>query len=258
MIKAILFDLGGTLFDFARMDTRGVFEAAGRRTYDYLLSKGHTPPPFRRYFRTSYNSVILSYLWSLVRRREFNVYHLLPRVCRKMKIEIDAATQEELAGIWYQPCMEQSSVADDVIPSLRKFQERGYRLAIVSNTFIPGFILDRQLARHGLLEFFPHRIYSSEVGRCKPHPLPFELALRAVDATPDHAIFVGDTVRTDILGARRLGIRTVLRQVNGKARSHFLADHVIRSISDLHPILPAIPATPTEELPPLEDLAYEA
>src|SRR5687767_295472 len=111
MIKAILFDLGGTLFDFARMDTRAALEAAGRRTYDYLLSKGHTPPSFRRYFRTSYNAVILNYLWSLVRRREFNVYHLLPKVCRKMKIEIDAATQEELAGIWYQPCMEQSSVA---------------------------------------------------------------------------------------------------------------------------------------------------
>ena len=30
MIKAILFDLGGTLFDFARMDTRADRLAAGR------------------------------------------------------------------------------------------------------------------------------------------------------------------------------------------------------------------------------------
>ncbi|HEX2971828.1 MAG TPA: HAD family hydrolase [Tepidisphaeraceae bacterium] len=258
MLKAILFDLGDTLFDFAPMDTRAVFEEAGHKTYAFLEDRGHKLPPFRRYFRTQYSAVRWSYLWSKIRRREFNSFDLLGKICRRMNIELDDATLRELAWLWYSPITAYTSVAADVIPTLTQFRDRGYKLAIVSNTFIPGFVLDKHLSLHNLLEFFPTRIYSSEIGYRKPHPRIFEMALQAVGVSPADAIFVGDLVKTDIVGARRAGIPAILRQPFATSTQHRLADFVIRRISDLHQILPALGAPAADDLLPTEELAYES
>ena len=72
MLKAILFDLGDTLFDFEPMNRSEVFETAGRKTYDFLASMGHSLPPFKRYYKSQVWIVRWAYLWSVLRRREFN------------------------------------------------------------------------------------------------------------------------------------------------------------------------------------------
>jgi putative hydrolase of the HAD superfamily len=258
MLKAILFDLGDTLFDFEPMDTRAVFEQAGRRTYDYLQQRGHALPPYRRYFRMQYSAVRWSYFWSKIRRREFNAFDLLGQVCRRMDLCLDEPTLRELSWLWYFPVTTYSSVAADVIPTLSKLRDRQFKLALVSNTFIPGFVLDRHLELHSLLDFFPTRIYSSEVGYRKPHRRIFQMALDAVGVNPEEALFVGDLVKADIVGARRVGMRAILRHPFATSRSHRLADFVIRRVSDLHEIIPALSSPPPADLPAVEDLAYEA
>ena len=45
---------------------------------------------------------------------------------------------------------------------------------------------------------------------CKPHPAIFHQALRSVGVDPSDAMFVGDTVDTDIVGGNRIGMRTAL------------------------------------------------
>jgi len=258
MLKAILFDLGDTLFDFEPMDTRAVFEQAGRRAYAYLQARGHMLPSFRRYYWTQYLAIHWSYLCSKIRRREFNSFDLLVRMCARMNLALDDATLRQLAWQWYSPITEYSSVAPDVIPTLTRLRDRGFKLALVSNTFIPGFVLDQHMELHGLLEFFPVRVYSSEVGYRKPHPRIFHLALRPLRVPPSKAIFVGDLVKTDIIGAHRLGMRTVLRQPFATSRQHPLADFVIRRISELHRIIPSIGAPTRPEIPQVEEeLAYE-
>ena len=61
MLKAILFDLGDTLFDFEPMNRAEVFETAGRKTYDFLASMGHTLPPFKRYYKSQVWTVRWAY-----------------------------------------------------------------------------------------------------------------------------------------------------------------------------------------------------
>jgi putative hydrolase of the HAD superfamily len=52
-------------------------------------------------------------------------------------------------------------------------------------------------------------VLSSDVGKRKPHPAMFERALAELDAGPDEALFVGDRLDADVLGASRVGMRTV-------------------------------------------------
>ena len=81
----------------------------------------------------------------------------------------------------------------------------------------------------------------SEMARsCKPHPEIFRQALCAVGVDPTEAMFVGDTVDTDIVGGNRLGMRTSLLLAgeftlgegsNDDPESH--PDHRIDSLLDV-------------------------
>src|SRR5688572_31512130 len=103
MLKAILFDLGDTLFDCKKMERHAAFEQAGKQTYAYLQSLGCTLPSYKRYFRIQALAVYTSYAWSAIRRRELNTFDLLAKLCRKMKLTLGEHQLRDLAWRWYSP-----------------------------------------------------------------------------------------------------------------------------------------------------------
>ncbi len=94
------------------------------------------------------------------------------------------------------------------------------------------------LVREALgLDAFLHSFTSSEeVGATKPDPRPFRAALAKAGVAPEEAIHVGDRPDRDVLGARGVGMRTILRR-----RSPGLpdggADH---AVDDLRHALPIV------------------
>jgi putative hydrolase of the HAD superfamily len=246
-LRAILFDLGDTLIDFEPMDTRGVFREAARQTYDFLRNRGFEPPPFETYCRRQFQAVRWAYFWAKLRRREFNSLQILRSFCDSVGASLSDADLHELAWLWYAPLVEHSGVEEGLADTLATLRDRGYRLGLVSNTFVDGAIHDRHLALHGLLDFFPVRVYSSAVGYRKPDPRIFRTALDRLNVTASEAMFVGDLVKTDIVGARRAGMVTVLKLPWGGARAGRVADFVIRQVSDLPDVLTKFDRTGTSE-----------
>lgn len=112
-------------------------------------------------------------------------------------------------------------------------------MGIVSNTFIAGPILDRHLELVGMGDQIPTRIYSSEFGYRKPNPVIYKAALEAIGSTARQTMFVGDVVKNDVLGPAKFGMKTALKLKPGRNYGNAVrhADHVIRRISDLVPIL---------------------
>ncbi|HEX7254766.1 MAG TPA: HAD family hydrolase [Gaiellaceae bacterium] len=92
---------------------------------------------------------------------------------------------------------------------LEALRARGLKLALVSNTASPEWLLLPVLERQGLVERVDAVVLSSEVGKRKPHPAIFERALAELDVRPERALFVGDRVDADVFGASRAGMRTV-------------------------------------------------
>jgi HAD superfamily hydrolase (TIGR01509 family) len=92
---------------------------------------------------------------------------------------------------------------------LEALRGRGLKLALVSNTASPEWLLEPILERQGLVERLDAIVLSSEVGRRKPHPAIFERALEELGVAAGQAVFVGDRLEADILGASRVGMKTV-------------------------------------------------
>lgn len=93
-------------------------------------------------------------------------------------------------------------VYGEVRPCLERWQQRGLKLAVVSN-------FDSRL--HDLLEALELRqhleavVISSEIGAAKPSPRPFEAALERLGVAASEAWHIGDSAE-DGLGATAAGI----------------------------------------------------
>lgn len=81
------------------------------------------------------------------------------------------------------------------------------RVAIVSNS---EGMLERLFERLGVLGHFDLVVDSGKVGIEKPDPRIFRLALDAFAIPKERALHLGDSVATDIVGARSAGLRVGL------------------------------------------------
>ena len=96
---------------------------------------------------------------------------------------------------------------EDVPDVLRDIHARGIMIGLISNTQRCLASFQTHFALEGL---FSVALSSSEHGFMKPHPSIFEAALERVDAVPEEAVMVGDSLLHDIEGARSIGMRGVL------------------------------------------------
>ncbi len=93
------------------------------------------------------------------------------------------------------------------------------------------------LESDGLLEYFSAFTFSDETGFPKPDARMFERTLAALGATPEEAAHVGDTPRTDIAGAKALGLLAIRCAAAEDHREPPEADFVIRDHRELPELL---------------------
>lgn len=119
----------------------------------------------------------------------------------------------------------------DVLPALRELRDRGLRLVVVSNW---DCSLPEWLDRAGIGELVDGSVSSAVVGEAKPAPAVFEAGLRLAGCDAAEALFVGDSVDNDVLGARAAGLRAVLVQRAGQPP---LGVETVRSLGELSAIV---------------------
>lgn len=106
-----------------------------------------------------------------------------------------------------------------------------HKLALVANIWSPKQAWLEEFKRAGIEGVFHHMVFSSDFGRIKPSPLLYQKALQGVGARPEDAIFVGDSLRYDMEGAKKAGMTTVW--VTPEPTPHPCVDHAIRVIQEL-------------------------
>ncbi len=238
-IEAVIFDIGGTLLDFAQPESLVQLRAGLHSIHAHLTSTGLHLPPYTVYRRRLERRALRAYLFSRLRGAELDPMRLLHEGHARMGIALEAAAVADLGKRLYAPTKAIARAHPETAGALSALRRRGYRLAIISNTIAPPVGLEDHLADEGLLEYFPVRIFSCVLGVPKPHPRIFRAALDALAMPAERAVYVGDKPKIDVRGARRVGMGAVLRHAPGLPPPPGpAADAVIRQIVDLLGLLP--------------------
>jgi len=238
VIRGVLFDLGDTLIDFGRLDIDRLFAEGAQLAYDYLRRLNQPLPDFSIFHRRQLRAIRYRWLISRFTGKEFNSMEILGRISREMGQNLTTRQTEELAWLWYEPLSKCAKVEEGLTGVLDELQRRSLQLAIVSNTFVPGAVLDRHLNQLGLLDYFPVRIYSCDVNYRKPNWRIFSICLEKMNLLPKEAMFVGDQLKVDIAGAKRIGMISVLKDPTGKKKHwRIRPDYRITSLKQLPEII---------------------
>ncbi len=202
MIDAVLFDWGGTLDDGAWSDeialnaNRAGLAAIGRQDID--------PQLINDWFERNEDA------FRLDSTDEINLVEITRAYLDAVGCVVTGGELEAYMVAWQVVASGEVRLHPDVRRLLAGLRSRGLRIGLISNTFAPGRLLTPRLEKDGIGEAIDVIVFSSEYGKRKPHPAIFEAALEELGVSPERALFVGDQPVADIMGAKGVGMKTVL------------------------------------------------
>jgi putative hydrolase of the HAD superfamily len=198
----VLFDLGHTLMDWTWDDDLLV---AGHRAG--LEAIGQYSEPAAEALTARYLDEARLQDWDAVEEVEY------PALTRTMLADVGVDVDEDglvrfldAEHAAWAPARKIGSMSEALLDSLR---DRGLKTGVVSNTWDPRWLLERDLEQMQLLSRLDTVVLSSDVGVRKPRPEIFDRALAELDVEPGRAVFVGDRLDADIRGAAGLGMTTI-------------------------------------------------
>jgi len=205
-IEAVTFDFWNTL----------VWEAPGRlvegrlRAWAGLLEEAGIRAEAGR-LAAAHEVAFSEYQAAWKANRQYVVADATARMLAELGLEVDEALRHALARSFGEAgAGTELHLADGVGQCLRTLRSQGLALGIVCDIGLtPSPTLLGLLDRWRLLELFDGWAFSDEVGVYKPEPGIFLVALEQLGAKPEHAAHVGDRFRTDVAGARALGMVSV-------------------------------------------------
>lgn len=210
MIQAVLFDLDDTLCD----DTGQMFESI--REVASLVPGGDPAEIAAGYWRISHR------FWT------YEIHHRPPEPLEKIRemlwgqtlseagVEHTLAQLVELAARYGEAREKTPPPFPDAEPTLQALQQRGLKLAIVTNGVSESHT--GKLARLGLGHFFETVLMPDLTGFAKPDPRQFHLACQRLGVEPEHTAHVGDSLVSDVGGAVGAGLTAVWFNPEQKAR----------------------------------------
>jgi putative hydrolase of the HAD superfamily len=217
MIKAVIFDLDNTLVDFMAMKRQAVDAAINA-----MIDAGLKLPvdDARKRIDKIYKE----------RGIEFqNVFdQLLYDVFKKVDYKILSA-----GVIAYRRAREAALVPyPHVYMTLTELLKMGLKLAVISDA--PAREAWLRLSYLNFHHLFDLVLTFDDTGERKPSPVPFKKALKLLGLRPEEALMVGDWAERDMVGAAKVGMKTVFAKYGdtfGTVETH--ADYDINDISEL-------------------------
>ena len=224
MIEAVTYDFWETI---AREAQETLLERRTRAWSELLRDSEVPPETVRRTFEETWR--IHSEHWRA--GKQFTPVMAVERAVEDLGVAVPDALRSELVEAF----ADAGATADLIInegleETLSELKLRGVRTGIICDVgFTTGEQLREFLDRRGILTLFDGWAFSDEVGVYKPDPAIFARALYSLDDVPaDRALHVGDLRRTDVAGARAIGMTSVrYRGANDDAEDLPDADHVI-------------------------------
>jgi len=187
MVKAIIFDLQGTLVE------NGVFPSPMKQA-KYVL---RIDSPF--------SDFVMRFERAFMTGKHPSLKDGFAKVCEEFRITPKDFILEKLVGLWNKNKLL-SKVYPDTLPLLKELHGK-YKLVLVAN--IDCFSTE-MVDKHKLREYFDEVLLSCDMGMLKSDKEFYKSILDKFDVDPSEALVIGDSIESDMETARHSGINGIL------------------------------------------------
>jgi putative hydrolase of the HAD superfamily len=223
-IKAVLFDLGDTLWHFPAMPPAMEIRTLTMQRIGGLLGTWGVPLEgdlrflgreirlgVERADRVAYESDCAS--------PDFN--EVVRGVANGMGLDINYDQGAALWDAWNIGGITLGrTMFDGAYETLDWLRDHGYRLGCVTNRVFGGPRFVEELQELRLDTYFESTAVSCDMGYMKPHPKIFQYALDEMKVAADEAVMVGDSLRADVEASQALGMTAIWRRTRKHDRPH--------------------------------------
>ncbi|NJE04970.1 TIGR02253 family HAD-type hydrolase [Thermococcus sp. M36] len=120
----------------------------------------------------------------------------------------------------------------DAVETIRALKDLGLHIGIITDS--DNDYIEAHLKALGIYDLFDSITTSEDAGFYKPHEGPFLLALERAGVKAGESLYVGDNPTKDCVGARKVGMLSVLLDPEGKKRELWGdCDFVVSKLSDV-------------------------
>ncbi|MBW4689542.1 MAG: HAD family hydrolase [Komarekiella atlantica HA4396-MV6] len=221
--KVVLLDMNGTfMFGGDRFSESEDYA----KTYHAIGGQKLTDSTVNNAIQACYNTMAVYY-------EDLERYNSFPQIVDTLR------TFPQIAGIEEQDILylaqvialhELGKVPPEYAVFLKKLATT-HKLGLVANIWAKKQLWLKELDQVGVGELFETMIFSSDSSSIKPSPKLFEEALRAFKVDKSQVVFIGDSIKFDIQGAKAVGLATIW--IKGKQEDNNEADIVINDLLDL-------------------------
>ena len=191
-VDAVLFDLDDTLCRYRRPGSEVLREAFSKAGVSPFFTPEEYGDRYRTYLEGSTDIETL---------RETCFGDIATE--KGLDREVGIAVARAYASVRDQRNVEPLPGADRVVSELAD----SYRLGLVTNG--GPTMQRRKLNALGLDSAFDVTVFAGYDTAPKPDPEPFVVALDELGTTPDEAVYVGNSLSSDVAGASAAGLRSV-------------------------------------------------
>jgi HAD superfamily hydrolase (TIGR01509 family) len=228
VIRAVLFDWGGTLTTFHSVDMLDAWRVAAS-----VLA----PDDADRVAAALLAAEQEVWARTTSTLRSATTAEVLRTATEAVGLPIDAVLHDRAVTSYLDHWAPTTVARPEARETLHALRRRGLRTGLLSNTHWPRDQHESWLARDGLLDLLDARVYTSDLDVVKPHEDAFRALLDAVGVGPRDAVFVGDRPWDDVYGAARLGMPTVWIRNDDVPPYDVTPDAVIDSLDELVDVL---------------------
>ncbi|MEV0320653.1 HAD family hydrolase [Streptomyces sp. NPDC050658] len=229
-IKAVVWDIDDTIFDYARADTTGM--------HAHLVAEG---------ILDRYGSAERALeLWREVTQRHWARFSEGLRDFQDQRRDrvrefLDVPALDDVdADAWFDRYVGHYESAwelfPDTLPALDALAD-DYRHAVLSNSAL--VVQDRKLRALGVRDRFEAVLCAADIGHSKPAPEAFQAVCTAMRLAPEEIAYVGDQPEIDARGARDAGLLGIWLDRNSAAQEGPSGIHRITRLGELPPLLRA-------------------
>ena len=206
-LQAVTFDFWNTLV----AETPGQLRGLRVDAWERILSREGTPVA-RQDIEAAIDDSWRTFDAAWQANHQYRAPDAAGMVLAKLPVQVPPAVRDELVEVFVSVGSSAKLPATtNVEVALAALKEAGVRIGIICDVgMTPSTILREHLEKHGLLGYFDHWSFSDEVGVYKPDPRIFDHALDGLGGiAPAASAHIGDLRRTDVAGAKALGITAV-------------------------------------------------